>query len=161
MDDLPVSIRRNLATTRPPTPPPPPADAEADDDMGSDSSDARDSVQARGQPPEPVTPAAEAPRTPGSDAETLRLMYVNGVVQVLQDRAEAGLGPLPIGELEDAFLTRWRVPFSLHVVESTTTDVLAATTDALIVTFLQKWPNLFELFHDGTRYLLQLRFPHR
>lgn len=87
---------------------------------------------------------AKRPRA-DSDADTLARMLVQGVVRVLQNRAKANKGPLPLSELEEEFKALWKVPFNLQQAGETDT-----------VTFLQKWPNKVELQHDGTQHLVQL-----
>jgi hypothetical protein len=72
-------------------------------------------------------------------------MLVQGVVRVLQNRAKAGKGPLPLNELETEFTQLWQVPFDL--AQAGETDTAA---------FLQKWPNKVELIGEGSRRMVQL-----
>ena len=94
--------------------------------------------------PDAATPDAKKPR-PGGDFEALARMFVNGITRVLQNRIKQAKGPLPITNLEQEFKALLKVPFHLQ---------LAGETDA--VTFLQKWPNKFEVVHDGTQHFVQL-----
>ncbi len=94
--------------------------------------------------PDAAAPDAKKPR-PGGDAEPLAKMFVNGITRVLQNRIKEAKGPLPIANLGEEFKALCKVP--LHLQQ-------AGETDA--VTFLQKWPNKFEVVHDGTQHLVQL-----
>jgi len=80
-----------------------------------------------------------------ADSETLAKMLVQGVVRVLQNRAKAGKGPLPLSELETEFTQLWQVPFDL---------AQAGETDA--AAFLQKWPNKVELIGEGSKRMVHL-----
>ncbi|CAK0849783.1 unnamed protein product, partial [Prorocentrum cordatum] len=94
--------------------------------------------------PDGGDPEAKKQRT-GSDEETLAKMLVQGVVRVLQNRVKTGKGPLPLSQLEDEFKQQWKLPFNPQQ---------AGERDA--VSFLQKWPNKVEVFHDGTQQIVQL-----
>lgn len=86
-----------------------------------------------------------AKKTKVADSETLAKMLVQGVARVLQNRAKAGKGPLPLNELETEFTQLWQVPFDL--AQAGETDTAA---------FLQKWPNKVELIGEGSRRMVQL-----
>lgn len=80
----------------------------------------------------------DAKRAKTEEKETLARMLVQAVVRVLQNRAKAGKGPLPIGELEGEFSALWKVPFNLQQAGEHDTE-----------TFLQKWPNKVVLQTDA------------
>jgi len=43
-------------------------------------------------------------------------MYMQGVVRILQNRMQAGEGPLPVSELEREFKALWKVPFNMQQI---------------------------------------------
>jgi len=125
------------------------------------SSKAKAAAPAPAAPPKAAAPVAEVAKRPAeapapggdankkarneNEAETLARMLVQGVVRVLQNRAKADQGALPITELEEEFKALWKVPFNL---------AQAGETDA--VTFLQKWPSKVEVIQEGEVLVVQL-----
>ena len=77
----------------------------------------------------------------GSDECTS--VYVRGVARVLQKRAEAGQGPLPVCQVEAEFRSLYLLPF--------------VTTDASYVElFLRRWPEEFCVFMHGDVPMVRL-----
>jgi len=84
-----------------------------------------------------------------SDPDYTARLLVSGIRRLLQHRAEASIGDLPLAELAYAFEAHWNVPFSLQ-----------PTGVSDVVTLLQMWPHKVVLHHDGTQYFVRLPRHH-
>ena len=80
----------------------------------------------------------------GEQAMVGKIM-IQGVVGLLEERAQRGDGPLLLADLEDEFIERWRVPFAGH-------DKGAGG----ICRFLKMWPVKVVVVGDGRERAVQL-----
>lgn len=110
--------------------------------------DKRPPPPAAGTTPPPEAKKPKAAAAGAADVEALAKMLMQGVVRVLQNRAKAGKGDLPLSELPAEFKTLWKLPFDPRQ---------AGESDA--VSLLQKWPHKVELRHDGEQHLVRLVRP--
>ncbi|CAE7489133.1 Hadh [Symbiodinium natans] len=88
---------------------------------------------------------AEKKQRPETDPATLGRMLIQGVVRVLQNRAKASKGALPVSDLERDFQELWSVPFNFR-----------EAGEADPVSFLRKWPAKVEVFGDPGAWMVQL-----